>query len=205
MDGSGSWTSCLNLNHRPHVYSRVVAEMSCVENVWTRCKTKSGAAHRRSAASCGRSTAGRTACVTAAGVAAAWTPLQPNGVDTPWQPPDTFYRWGPKWSKGQRMHHTQPPRPPILLTPCFLSSSSLVPSGYWSVLPLFYRTDSFSSQIRGLLFWPHQPGEKWHLSPAASPCGSSDLWGGSVGYAIKIMESDSVGHILGQFRSFYFI
>lgn len=36
-----------------------------------------------------------------------WSSLQP------WQPPDTFNRWGPKWSKGQWMHHTQSPSLPL--------------------------------------------------------------------------------------------
>lgn len=74
-------------------------QMSCAENVWTGCKTKGCAAHALSKDAFVLRWSKYTSlypvaeqCVTAAGVGGAWGSLQPNGVDTPQQPPDTFYR-----------------------------------------------------------------------------------------------------------------
>lgn len=97
-------------------------QMGCAGNVWTACKTKGRAAHAPtkdvfSLYPVQNSARPRCWC--------RWIPLRHKEVDTSWQPPDTFNRWGPKWSKGQWMHRSQPPSlPPLSVTACFPFSSS---------------------------------------------------------------------------------
>lgn len=109
-----------------------------------------------------------------------------TGFGTLWQPPDTFYRWGPKWSKGQWMHHTQPASfpPSLSLTPCFF----LLPSGYRSILRAFHwelrsRLRSIASYVAssagsGVTFKPSWE-TMWVYSAVC------DLWGECVGYITK--------------------
>lgn len=117
----------------------------CVENVWTVCKTKACAE---------RALTGACNCC-------CWS-LQP------WQPPDTFNRWGPKWSKGQWMHHTPSPSLPLCNTLFRLLLLFYINSLRLLIHPPSLPLKALLSLHLMACIWPHEPRLKWHFSPAAS-------------------------------------
>lgn len=163
MDGRmdvWSWALCPNLNHHLCVYSWVVVLKWAVQEMFGQC-VKQRTVQNMLSVKINRWQNSVCHCCWWW-----WSSLQT------WQPPDTFNWWGPKWSKGQWMHHTQSPSLPLSNT--LLYSSSPLPHLFPRVIdpssvPFTEHTTLIAS-CHVACVWPHQARVKWHLSPAASQC-----------------------------------
>lgn len=185
MDGRmdvWSWALCPNLNHHLRVYGWVVVLKWAVQEMFGQCVKQRTVQNMLSVKiNCWQNSVCHCCWWW-------WSSLQT------WQPPDTFNWWGPKWSKGQWMHHTQSPSLPLSNT--LLDSSSPLPRLFPRVIdpssvPFTEHTTLIAS-CHVACVWPHQPSEM-----TFKPC-SESMWKCTVLSVtcemVKIMERNSTGY-----------